>query len=152
MSNIYLKATIEEKNRGSQSFDFLGFKKFVSFAMSVLGSSNLRRYRWVLKRLGAKLCVVFHYFHFESNSDFLKSKTACILLNKNINFNKSKTESRMENPTHSFRETNLSSYKNCKSKVKLWWVGARERKKKLFFVPFILSKECFLTFVFYLNV
>ena len=64
ISNISLKVTIEEKNRGSQSFDFLGFKKFVSFAMSVLGSSNLRRYRWVLKRLGTKLGVGFLLFSF----------------------------------------------------------------------------------------
>ena len=28
-------------------------------------------------------------------------------LNKNINFNKNETEPKMENPTHSFRETNL---------------------------------------------
>ena len=37
----------------------------------------------------------------------LKSKSPSILLNKNINFNKSETELKMENPTHSFRETNL---------------------------------------------
>ena len=30
-----------------------------------------------------------------------------MLLNKNINFNENKTESKMENHTHSFRETNL---------------------------------------------
>ena len=35
----------------------------------------------------------------------------------------------------------LSSYKNHKLKVKLWW--ARERKKRLFFVPFILCDETF---------
>ena len=29
----------------------------------------------------------------------------------------------------------FSSYKNCKLKVKLWWVGACERKKRAFFVP-----------------
>ena len=31
-------------------------------------------------------------------------------------------------------------------------VGARERKKSVFFVPIILSEGNFLTFVFYLNV
>ena len=36
----------------------------------------------------------------------------------------------------------FSSYK-CEWKVKLWWVGARERKKRTFFVPFILSKRIF---------
>ena len=35
----------------------------------------------------------------------------------------------------------FSSYKNQKLKVKLWWVGARKRKKGTFFVPFILSEE-----------
>ena len=30
-----------------------------------------------------------------------------ILLNKNINFNKNEMKSKMENPTHRFRETNL---------------------------------------------
>ena len=39
----------------------------------------------------------------------------------------------------------LSSYKSCKLKVKLWWVRARERKKMVFFVPFILSKWNFCT-------
>ena len=41
----------------------------------------------------------------------------------------------------------FSSYKNRKLKVKLWWVWARERKKRGFFV-----KGNFLRFVFYLNV
>ena len=31
----------------------------------------------------------------------------CSLLNKNINFNKNETESKMENTTDAFRETNL---------------------------------------------
>ena len=95
--------------------------------------------------LGAKLWVAFRHFNFEKNYDVLKSKTPCILLNKNINFNKNETESRMKNPTHSFKRRTLcfSSYKNRKLKVKLWWVGARERKKRAFFVPFILSEGIF---------
>ena len=32
-----------------------------------------------------------------------------ILLNKNTNFNKNETESKMENPTHTFRETTLAN-------------------------------------------
>ena len=36
-----------------------------------------------------------------------------------------------------------SSYKNCKLKVKLWWVGANERKKMTLFVLFILSERNF---------
>ena len=46
---------------------------------------------------------LFYYFHFESNY-VLKSKSPCILLNKNINFNKNETELKMENPTNSFRD------------------------------------------------
>ena len=37
----------------------------------------------------------------------------------------------------------FSSYKNRNLKVKMWWVGARERKKRVFFVPFILSEGNF---------
>ena len=37
----------------------------------------------------------------------------------------------------------FSSFKNCKLKVKLWWVRTRERKKRAFFVPFILSTWTF---------
>ena len=37
----------------------------------------------------------------------------------------------------------FSSFKNRRLKVKLWWAGARERKKRAFFVPFILSEEKF---------
>ena len=56
-----------------------------------------------------------------------------------------KRNRKKENPTQSFREMNLvlSSYKNCKVKVKLWWIVARERNKRVFFVPFILSEGSF---------
>ena len=37
----------------------------------------------------------------------LKSTSICNFLNKNINFNKNKTQSKIENPAYSFRETNL---------------------------------------------
>ena len=37
----------------------------------------------------------------------------------------------------------FSSYKNRNLEVKVWWVGARERKKRVFFVPFILSEGNF---------
>ena len=47
---------------------------------------------------------LLYHFHFERNYDVFKSKSPCILLNKNIDFNKNETESKMENLTHSFRE------------------------------------------------
>ena len=40
--------------------------------------------------------LLFLYFNFERNYDVLKSKSPCILLNKNINFNKNETESKMK--------------------------------------------------------
>ena len=73
---------------------------------------------------------------------------------KNINFNKKETESKMEKSTHilGWRTLYFSSYKNRKLKVKLWWVGARERKKRAFLYRLFCPKEIFLTFVLYLNV
>ena len=41
------------------------------------------------------------------------------------------------------RTFRFSSYKNRKSKLRLWWVGARERKKRASSVPFILSEGDF---------
>ena len=50
---------------------------------------------------------LLYYFNFKRNYDVLNSKSPCILLDKNVNFNRNETESKMENPTHSFREANL---------------------------------------------
>ena len=50
---------------------------------------------------------LLYYFNFERNFDVVKSKSPYLLLNKNINFDKNKTKSKMENATHSFRQTNL---------------------------------------------
>ena len=114
MSSIYLKVTIEKKRR-TQNFDFLKifvcrpvFRELQLTQISLNFqncSCNLK-----IRGLGAKLCaafVLFLFFYFERNYDFLKSSGPCFLLNKNINFNKNETESKMENPTHSFREMNL---------------------------------------------
>ena len=49
---------------------------------------------------------ILKIFNFERNY-VLKSKNPCILLNKNINFNKKEEESKLENPTNSFRERNF---------------------------------------------
>ena len=46
----------------------------------------------------------FYYLNFENNYEVLKSKSPYTLLNKNINFNKIETESKMENPMDSFRD------------------------------------------------
>ena len=111
-------------------------------------SMNFKTSCWNLnnKGLGAKLCWIFYYFNIERNYDVLKSKSSCILLNKNINFNKIETESKKENPIHSLKETNVRfvSYKDRKFKVKLWQVWSCETKNRAFFVPFILSEKNFL--------
>ena len=113
ITNIYLKVTIE-KNCCSQDFDFISLKNLSPDQF--LGSSNSRRYRRILKLLVAtskseiweQNCVwLFYYFNFERNYDVLKSKRSCIFWNKNINFNKNETKSKIENPTHSFRESNF---------------------------------------------
>ena len=85
---------------------------------------------------------LFYYFDFKRNYDVLKLKSSCFSLNKKVNFNKSETESNMENPTHTLRERRtlcFSSYNNCKLKVKLWWARAQERKKSTFVWRVILS-------------
>ena len=92
----------------------------------------------------------FYYFIFERSCDVLKSKNSCILLNKNINFDKNGTELKWKIP-HTVLESQtlyLSSYKNRNLKGKLRWVGAHERKKRAFFVPFILPEGNFLRYVF----
>ena len=42
----------------------------------------------------------------------------------------------------------FSSYKNCELKVKLWWVEARKRIKKAFFVTFVWSEGNFFNIFF----
>ena len=48
---------------------------------------------------------LFFYFNFERNYYLLKLKSPCILLSKNINFNKNKME--LREMRHGFREMNL---------------------------------------------
>ena len=91
---------------------------------------------------------LFYCLNFERNDDVLKSESPCSLFNKNINFNKSETESKTENPPHTFREIPwcFNSYKNRELKVQLWWVGAREIKKITFWrLTFIFSEENFFS-------
>ena len=114
MSNIYLKVTFE-KNLPSQNFDFLNLKNVSPGQF--FGELQLTQVSLIFKSsccnlkirgLGTKLCLwLFCYFNCERTYDVLKSKSPSILLNNNINFNKNEMESKMENPTHSFRETNL---------------------------------------------
>ena len=69
-------------------------------------------------------------FNFERSYDVLKSKSPCILLKKNINFNQFKTESKMGNPTHSFREKNLVPQPIEESQIKSKTVMSYSLRKK----------------------
>ena len=78
----------------------------------------------------------------------LESKIPYFLLNKSINFIKNwKISHKLE--VMKWWTLCFSSYKNHKSKEKLWWVGAHERKKECIFVTFILSEgNFFIIFIF----
>ena len=52
---------------------------------------------------------LLYYFNFERKYDVLKSKSPCILLNKNINFNKNQMKLEIKNPTNSFREISTAN-------------------------------------------
>ena len=58
------------------------------------------------------------FFNLEKIYEVLKSKNPWLLLNKNINFNKNKTELKAENPIHVFRGTNLILQLISESRVK----------------------------------
>ena len=116
VSNIYSKVTIEEKNWRSQNFNFQGLKNCHHVSFGELQVTNIHEYMIAFENFLLQLkirswkqnCVcLFYYFYFGRNYDALKSMSPCILLNKDINFKKSETESKQENRTHSFRETNL---------------------------------------------
>ena len=91
---------------------------------------------------GKKLCVSFVLFLFWKELWRFKVKESTHFVEKCINFNNNVTESKIENPAYSFRQASelcVSAHiRICKLKVKLWWVGACERKKRAFCVPFIL--------------
>ena len=95
---------------------------------------------------------LFFYVNFERSYDILKAKSPCILLNKNKNFNKNEMESKMENPTYSFRETilvlQLTQKSQLKSKTVMSWSS---QKKGYFLYNLFCLNELFLTFVIYLN-
>ena len=75
------------------------------------------------------------------------------LLSKTINFNKNKTESKMGNPTYSFRETNLQLTKESqiKSKTVMCWT-LWKKKRSIFCIVNFVRRNFFLTFALYLNV
>ena len=105
------------------------------------------------QRFGSKTVCGFSIIFILIGIMTFSSRRIHAFFKQNINFNKNEMESKTEIPTLTFRETNLvllerrtlcfSSNKNRKLKVKLWWVGACEKKKRAFLVPFILSEGNF---------
>ena len=85
---------------------------------------------------------------------FMMFEKPCILLNKNINFDKNETESKMENAPHSFRVTNfvfqLIKESQIKSKTVMSW-SSRKKKEGIFCTVYFVQRKFFLTFVLYLN-
>ena len=78
-----------------------------------------------------------------------------MLLNKKINFNKKETESKMENPSHSFKEANLVFLliheSQIKSKNVMSWSSRKKTKGHILYRLFLLIGTS-LRFVFYFNV
>ena len=141
MLKIHLNVAIE-KNWRSQNFDFLSLKNLSPGQF--LESCYSRRCHWILKLpVGT---VVFYYFNFGRNYNVLKPKSPCILLNKNINFNKNETESKMKNLTHIFKETNLLLQLilefQIKSKTVMSW-SSRKKKEGIFCTVNFVRKEFF---------
>ena len=91
-------------------------------------------------------CCNLIYFNFGRSYDVLKSKSSYILLNKSINFNKNRTESKMENLTHTFRETNLVFHliqeSQIKSKTVMSWIS-RKKKESIFCIVYFVRREFF---------
>ena len=89
--------------------------------------------------LGAKLCILFLLLQFWKELWRFKVKESMFLLKK------TKQNRKWKIPRRCFERWTLcvSSYKNRKLKVKLWWVGAHKRKKSALFVTFFCSKKIF---------
>ena len=85
----------------------------------------------------------FYYFNFERNYAVLKSKSPCLLLNKNANFNKNETKSVMENGTHSFRETNLVLQLIEESQIKKENCDELEKKQGIFCTIYFVRRKFF---------
>ena len=108
--------------------------------------------------------MLSYYFNFQKNCDGFKSNSPCILLNKNINFNKNEKESKIENLTHSFRETNLVLQliwaSQIKSKIMISCSLRKKNKciictiyfvRKKFFNICVLS-QCILYWIHFQNI
>ena len=97
-----------------------------------------------VRGFGAKVCVAF-LFNFERNYDVSKSKSHAFCWTKMKTLIKTKRNRKWKIPHRLLERLILcfSSYKSREWTVKLWWVAARERQKRAFFLTFILSEGHF---------
>ena len=84
----FTKLRFSELKRAPTHTDIIEFSNFLL---------QLKNQRSVTKTVW-----LFYYFNFERNYDVLKPTSPRNLLNENVNFDKNKTESKMENPTQIF--------------------------------------------------
>ena len=86
-----------------------------------------------IRGLGVKLCGFLLFYVLKKIWGFkAKEKSPCFLLNKNRNFNKNKTESKMKNSKHTFREMNLF----------LAWIRIANKSKTVMSWSSRKKKEC----------
>ena len=99
---------------------------------------------------GAKPYFFFLLFWFWKKLWRFYINSPCILLNKNIDFNKNKKKSKMENLTHIFREKNfvlqLIKEWQIKSKTVVSW-NLRKREKCIFCTVCFVQRNIFNIFV-----
>ena len=120
---------------------------FLKFQLTQI-SLNFQTFCYNLKIKGllANLYVFFFCcFYFERNYDVLKWNCLCFSLNKNTKFDKNDTELKMENVTQSFRVMNLMLQleQDREVKVNLWWIRAREWKKRAYFNLYFVRRKFF---------
>ena len=120
----------------AQNVDFVSLKS--SSPCQFLGSSNSRRYHWMFKLIVATWKSEFWAFLLFLLWKELRllSQSPCFLLSKNKSFNRNEAESKMENPTHSFREMNhmlqLVKALRIQSKIVSSWMDLTKEKEGIF--------------------
>ena len=126
---------------------FSRFKKVVF--RSVLGKLKLTQIlifqttccNLKVRGLGTKVCVAFISFLFWKELWHFKVKSPFFCWTKIQTLIKTRRNQKWKIPHTVLERWTLCfrSYKDWVLKVKLWWVGAHERKKRAFFVTFTLS-------------
>ena len=93
-----------------------------------------------------KIEWLFNYFNVERNYCVLKSRNLLSSLNKIIKFDKNEKDSKMENPTHGFRDTNpilqLIWESQIKSETMVSW-SSQTKKEGIFCTVYFVRRKFF---------